>query len=920
MDASAVYVCVDVETTGLAPNQNEIIEIGAAKVVDGVIVETFQRLIKPWRPLPRFITILTGIDSAMLSTAPRFEDVYEEFLDFLGDSVFVAHNALFDFDTINAELLRLRKPPITNPVLDTKEMAMILYPHVLSHKLSALAESLLIDAPHFHRALVDATCVAHFVIKMTDATAQLPPVLLKEISRLLSNRNPGLVTFFKQNSTPTLSHLPYDEYLYTRSATVFGERYDHEIDARSITSYFGDDSSLKLVFENYEKRPAQGKMADCVWDCFTHDRHGVIEAGTGTGKSLAYLIPAILYAFSSGKPVVISTKTKHLQDQLAKSDLPKLREILPSFSYVVLKGKENYIDLGRFDALYRHYLTTPTAKYALEFLGLFSWLLQTKTGDLAELHPSIHSRFFHKVNFISSESWKTKRYLNRCFVNRLRRDAKDVQLIITNHAMVFADLNSSAKILPSYDHIVFDEAHSIEDCVTSSFSTEFTTFTLHELFALVSSKKGTVYEHLRRLILEEVLDPEVQPFSKSLKSAVNDVERLLAVFFDAVESVFIQSPIQTSERQQRIIDMALRSQSIWIDCENAKSHLQKSLEVCAKTISDMITYLDNFFVQETEHLRASLQLALQLSLDSIDTLQFIFFFEPDYVNWIEQETSQKPILKLVSAPIHCAQLLSETLFTQAKSVILTSATLTVNDSFKHLLQRFGLPSGTCCLKLESDFVYSEQALLCLVKGLPAVEASEIYFKTTADLIAGIVKQLGGRSLVLLTSYRALVKISEHLKASLMHTGIQVHSQYRQASRESILEKFKSGSQKSVILGVDSFWEGVDVPGDSLSGVIIPKLPFPVPSDPLVMARSQFIEEQGGNGFWDYSVPIAVLKFKQGIGRLIRSSRDRGVLFILDERIEGKSYGRLFLNELTHYQKVTNSFPEILTDVKKWFLR
>lgn len=904
------FVCIDLETTGLCSNENEIIEIGAVKVVQGVVTEKFSTLIKPKGKIDEFVSDLTGIDLEMVQNAPEFHDIEKKLCDLLQDQILIAHNAQFDINMLNQAFKRLGKSELTNIYLDTKELSTIIYPNLYSHKLGSLSRHFHLNILDHHRALNDALCVAYLFLQMEEDVRKMNPLIIAEALRLIPSSNKGLKTYLEPLYKEIYKgqSLHYKDYLHSYKKTP-PIKQEKNIDF-DMPHFFSEQSCLKDKFQSFEVRASQQKMSEFIWNCLTHSEHGIVEAGTGTGKSLAYLIPAIFWARKEATPVIISTRTKHLQNQLVEQEIPKLQSILPHFSYCVVKGKENYIDVEKFDELYQEYATGLIVRDVIEFLGLLSWIIKTETGDLSELHPNILSRFNQRIHFTNfSESHKKTKVKEKCFVAKMRKKAKDADIIITNHSLVFSDIISKAGILPEYNYIIFDEAHHIEESATSSFSVQVTNLSIAEAMTLFIGKNHEPY--LQNILSLEDLH-KVSELFLSLKQAN---ER----FFNKLDQLFKEWEIsQDTPKKQIRITPEVRQSASGINVEKELDHFLLQINPILDLLESLIGRLKENSQPDIKEFVFKVTASQQMLLNIKNNFQFIFANQQNnqlnYVSWIESEkNNNRKWYKCIAAPLDCSIQLAQALCSQKRSIIMTSATLTVQGSFQYFLSQIGItlsekPYQT--LILPSEFNYKQQADFYILKDIPSFSETKESHQVMSKIISEIVRKEKGKALILFTSYKTLKSLYYLLKNDLKDINVTVYSQHLHGSRESILERFKAEIGRAVLLGVDSFWEGIDLPGNQLTSVIIQKLPFHVPTEPIHSARMEYFEEKGGSGFMDYMLPLALLKFRQGIGRLIRSRYDTGSILVLDHRLSTKSYGKHFLKEVAHYNIIETNMAQL----------
>lgn len=880
------FLVVDLETTGLSPLENEIIEIGIVKVKGLEIVDTFSSLVKPKNKINHYITELTGISNQMLKDACDFSDILKKIKKIINKkSVFVAHNVLFDFDTLNNQLVKYNSKKLENQILDTQFLANLFYPNLSSYKLGFLADALGIEIDEaLHRALPDAILTAKILIKFLKSIEEMPKNLLYLINKhlILTDNNFILKELFLKNSNNTFSN----QYSLTNilKSKVF---YNHDQTDNNNNNNgknlkkISDEAIFKLIlkkqkktFTDYEKRKQQIEMISLIVNAFNDQNHLVIEAGTGTGKSLAYLLPSLMLILKNKQKVVIATKTKNLQEQIMYKDLPIAEKLLGlNIKKIILKGKENYACLRKLI----FFLETNKSS---DSLPLLTWLYYTKDGDISDLHSNIIFKT-KNINIKSSECLLDNcPYHKYCFYNNLKRKAKNADLIIVNHALLLADIQKEKKFaIPKYDFLILDEAHNLEETTTKAFAYEFSHKSINELISTIKSEMAS--------------DAKAFDFIEDVKQAMFNLENCLKKSLNNLDKISL-----TSENFKH-------SWSQIIDC---KEYLQNRLEEFMMYCQEKI---ENDGLESFSFLN---------SLEKIyENLFFIFEPEKNYVSWIEKSYEfGKQEIKIISAPANVNKILKEVLFDEKKSIVLTSATMAIKDDFNYFKNRLGLDitkKVVHTVKLGSPFNYAKQSLLCVPKDFPEPNASNFAIKV-AEFIIELTNKLKGRVLVLFTSYQILQEVEKNIINS-KNKHFLLLSQTRKNSRKAILDRF-SKEKKVVLLGTDSFWEGIDLQNKKIASVVITKAPFFVPNDPIALARMQEIELNGGNGFCNYALPYAVTKFKQGFGRLIRNKKDKGVVVVLDNRIIFKSYGNLFLRSVPECEQVFGQKADIFKKIEAWF--
>jgi ATP-dependent DNA helicase DinG len=650
---------------------------------------------------------------------------------------------------------------------------------------------------------------------------------------------------------------------YKIAERAASESEEVAVEKPTMRDVFGPGGFLeRCMIGGYEHRRGQLEMAEMVHDAFETHHHAILEAGTGTGKTLAYLVPAIC----SGRRVVISTATKSLQEQLYQKDIPFLQKhFAPNLRVAVMKGRSNFLCVAKMNQMADQALLKGMDELDA-FQQIKQWAKLTETGDRAELTflpdaSDLWTRLDARRDTCSGQKCPS---FNPCFVTGMHQRAKDADLIIVNHHLFFADLalkqDDFGSILPEYSAVVFDEAHEMEDVASDYFGRQISNFRFEEL-------AHDADQTLRLLRLG----------TPALLRRTQRIRERSRAFFERFPGRDGRYPFPRNERVA-------------------------FLEQNREAYDDLATALKGF---ETEcaALTQKPEELLRIARRSFELRQELSFLfesnERNFVYWYERRNKG---VFLAATPIDVSQILRERLFEQFDSVVLTSATLTVGNRFEFIRHRLGLDHAKE-RGLPPEFDYPEQAMLYLPQNMPDVR-NPAYTAKAADEIVNLLETSQGRAFCLFTSYSQMNELFERVRTRVAFPLLLQGT----SPRSVLLERFKN-TPGAVLFATASFWQGVDVPGEQLSCVIVDRLPFAVPSDPIVAARVAALQEDGRNPFAEFQVPQAVLALKQGFGRLIRTKTDRGVLALLDSRIQRMAYGKIFLESLPKY-RMTNSLAEV----------
>jgi ATP-dependent DNA helicase DinG len=733
-----------------------------------------------------------------------------------------------------------------------------------------------------------------------------------------------------------------------RVVEAFAPQPDTVIEHNKVAELLDRNGAVGRNLTEFEDRPEQLRMAFAVTDALNQHRIALIEAGTGTGKSMAYLVPAILWTLASRERLVVSTNTINLQEQLIRKDLPFLQRATGlEFKVELIKGRGNY--------LCRRRLLSATAEPGLfdseqaSELGLLrAWAETTSDGSREDLSFIPHKSIWDEVCCEVEQCNRSQcAHFGSCFFHQTRRRAARADILVANHALLLADLTlrsqtdnySALAVLPPFSRLVIDEAHHLEDVATRYFSTQVTRFAFARSLNRLRHPRKPQRGLLQRLLskLGSTLDQRQDALYRRLHEQIDDLggrcQQLLDRAVSELEQVGIDLAAAAgaeissrAELRQRLVP-AFTEQAGWRNVAGQVRALARVTGEYAEALKGLTKALAALPDEAADAMRsfATDINGIGLRLQGLaDELVAFVADAADTCAWFEVGRSrigrgEGIITRLCTAPLVVAPLLRTALFERMQSVIMTSATLTVDNRFDYLRSRVGLdqlePGRINELQLDSPFDFSNQAMLAVPTDIPEPGRSG-YEDAVRDLTGQALLAADGRSFVLFTAYSLLRRVHAELAPELSARGYTVLRQ-GDATRHSLLQSF-GRDQTSILFATDSFWEGVDVPGRALEQVIIARLPFRVPTEPVLEARAEAIERSGGDPFMEYTVPQAVIRFRQGFGRLIRHKSDRGVVLILDSRVIRRGYGRLFLRSLPEVPVTARPRNELIEAIGDFF--
>ncbi len=949
------YVSIDLELAE-GYGQPQIIEIGAVRFDRSGQAESWSTLVRPPGPLTYRIEQLTGLSATDLKHAPPVGTALRELAAFAGDLPCVGQS--IELDLLHLERAGLK---LASPAYDTFELALLLVPGLAAYDLRSIAAALGIPPRPQHRALADAETAKEVFLRLLERLAALPLDTLLLVNRFAAGLNWPFSPLFQVAEQATTRdylqsvfdrggepRLPSPGLRLARmvpaepSAPLVADDTIGPLDADALVTALASGGPVAARLPGYEERPEQLAMIRAVSAALARAEHLIVEAGTGTGKSLAYLLPAVHYAVSTGRRVVVSTNTINLQDQLVQKDLPTLAAALPfDFRVALVKGRGNYLCLRRWQAfLAQERYTVGEARLGIK---VAIWLEQTQTGDRAELRlVGDEATAWSHVSATAETCTPPRCPYHRagvCFVARARAAAESSHIIVVNHALLLSDVAAGRSVLPDYRHLIIDEAHHLEDEATEQLGVRLTERDLSQALDRLQQASGSysfgVLSDVAALAQRATLPPaRVVGIVDRVTRAGAAVARARTAIQDLFSEIhaFIgrQDTRSGSDYFNLRLTPAVRSDRAWESIERQWATLRGHWLDVGRFAGELLADLEDLASRQ-EQARAiddetaalpETNVAVELAAE-LDA--FIRFGEAaeaglerilgaptrDEVYWINVSSGGELALHL--APLQVGARLWDDLFSRKDSVIVTSATLTTQDSFAFIRRRLGLREGRE-LQLGSPYDYRSATLLYVPHDVP--EPGQPYYQhRLVEILLPLITAVGGRTLVLFTSHGQLRQTHEALRGPLDAQRIVLLGQNIDGSRARLLETFRSGP-RAVLLGTSSFWEGVDVVGDALSCLVIARLPFAVPTDPVFAARSELFDQP----FLEYAVPQAILRFRQGFGRLIRSRADRGVVAILDRRLHTKRYGRAFLDSLPDCTVRVGSASDLPDLASRWLER
>ena len=953
-------VVLDTETTGFSFTHDELTQIAAARMSHGEIVDWYVTFVNPGKPIPDDVVHLTNIHDEDVADAPTPEEALAGLVEFVGNAIVIAHNV--DFDRTFTTRHETGLPLLENRWFDSLDLSRIALPRLKSHRLIDIVKAF--DAPlSTHRADADvaATCVAYRILLA--GVAAMPSTLIAKIASLAPEsdwRTAPVFQYFdyaiKNNQlikgadgSVDLSCAPCDiavavEFaadhapdafsLYTmrkaRIAQLPQRKAKRDADliagdpterllypsCEEVERAFSAEGLLGTIYENYEPRSEQLQMAQAIRKAFEKSENLVVEAGTGVGKSMGYLVPAALMAQKNNIAIGVATKTNALLDQLVFSELPALSEALAALdpeaeplSYAALKGYSHYPCLRKInriaeDGVHNKEVNGVETSQAAALAGLLSYIEQTEFDDIDSLKIDFRLLPRYAITTTSNDCLKRKcPYFGKlCFTHGARRRAESADILVTNHTLLFCDLAAEGGLLPTARHWIVDEAHDAEPEARRAFTQAIDDEKLLRIANRVSGESATRNLFVRAEHRVESNDESqitlFYALSAKAKTAGQEFARVTEDFVSATKGLLYYDDVKKNRSYERFdlwINQQVRSGSAFNELCACESQLVDAADKLIKASQDLVAYLDG--VEEAAEIEREIASMTMDLRDIRDAAEIIFETAPEnYVYQADLVRKKDRFADTLEAQLlDVGQKLNETLYARTHSVVYASATLSVNERFDSFEAAMGLNqsefSVASGLQLDSSFDFDNNMIVYVVKDMPEPNEPSYLGKLQELLIGAHIAQ-GGSMLTLFTNRREMETCFDAVKPALQQKDLRLVCQKWGVSVKGLRDDFLADETLS-LFALKSFWQGFDAPGSTLRGVIIPKLPFARPTDPLYCER----QTRDDSAWFHYVLPQAVIETKQAAGRLIRKADDTGVLILADKRLISKRYGKQFLNSL-----------------------
>jgi len=897
------FISLDLETTGLNISKDEIIEISAIHFRDGEVFDEFTTLIKPSVNIPKKITEITGITDSLVSDSPSIDSVFDKFLNFIDDSIIVAHNIDFDIGFIKKYAANNEKTINIKASCDTLLLSRSFLFFLDKFNLEYLSSEFGFNHKNAHRARIDALNTGKLLISLIHQISAIPLSVIEQINKIYQNRDihnsllyKNIFKMFKKYSNIDIS--PSKEFEVKNNILFSKKGNNKTFIENNIDDWFLDNGILSEMWKDYSKRENQINLSNDIYSNFKNQEILIAEAGAGLGKSLSYLISGLSYSKKNNKTLIVSTYTKTLQEQLFNKDIPIFTNALNlDLKAVILKGKNNYISKNKLNKIINNEYNYMEDKDIFECITLIVWSYFTKTGDVEECNGFDKQRINQLWAKLASSNESPESFFDENdYYNRIIKESKNADIIIVNHSLLCSDLSSKNSILPDDSILVIDEGHNLVSSIRNHLTNYFSDSNLIGLY--YSFKKNI--DFLKTKISDEISFQELNKSENNTQKILMETINIFNDFKGNYNDVY-------SNLEFNSYDLSITSEECFfngLDLENLISILNRFNKEIEK--ADKL-YKSNF---QLELIKFSLS-------EIIDIIKIFLDNKQDYIKWISlYKRNLKNYVSLYNSDINIKNFIFNKINKKFPSFFLCSATLTINDSFSFFLSDIGINDNlmdSINTKIyKSPFYYDEQSKFYVLNKKIEIN-SDSYITTISNQIASLNISLNKRMLVLCTSYKQVKSIANNLLNNNKIDNDVIFMQASKFSKNSILKNYKK-SKNSILIGTSTFWEGIDLPRDLLEILVIVRIPFGNPSNPYNKNLSEKIESVGGNPFYDLELPNAILKMKQGVGRLIRSDMDNGICIITDPRICNSGYGKFIINELPVLAEPYYDIDEIIEEI------
>jgi len=873
-----MIVALDLETTWLDSWKDTIIEIALIKIHTETfeVLDVYNTFVDPQRDIPEIISEITNITQLDVEGAPIFSEIASTVQEFIGDSPILGHNTNFDRDFLLSHGIDIQK----NLVLDTFFLANFLLLELKSLNLGFISQHLGITIESEHRAIDDTKGTVEVYKKLIKRLQWLSPTQ-KKIYRYItdiSQDKQGI--FFRENYLSSEKKIPAEKLIEEIMSTISSKKGSHRVEQYYEEKPLDIDTVFSS-FDDFESRENQNKMAHMVYDSLTQSKKSVVEAPTGIGKTFAYLIPSILFSTQFGEQVFISTSTKTLQDQIFLKDLEFLSQNMQrKFSFTKLKWKKNYISLCAFFTLLSDENHIETWKTSF-LMKIAFWLLITEAWELDELdYYGEEFSFLHDINAtLSFTSHTDNPYLENEFMVQARDRAKKSNIVIINNHILFQDISSEWRILGKVKNLILDESHSLEDVVTQS---------LKKGFSIVGISK--VWDSLLKTLKKQWSSLSEPVYIQ--EKMIFEVSSLMDLF-----SEYVLKKVSADARYKNILikpEFFSQFPEAFVAYEKIISHIEE-----LRDFTESLPEADQLLVWREISYFTEVQ----------DILEHIFSNSGLFSTIIPVVSIKDNFgVILEYTLLNPGKFLKTHLWSQLDTAVLTSATLQIEESYWYIQEMLSLEDFDF-YTLETDFNYEKQSLLFIPTDLGSIKYN---IENILDFLRVFLPKVGWRTLILVTAFSMIQQCFVSLNKDLKSQGIHLLAQSVSGGKQKQIDFFKKHSDTSVLMGTDTFWEWVDIKGDDLRYLIIHKIPFMVPSDPIFQARSSLFQDS----FAEYSIPKSILKLKQWFGRLIRTKTDSWVVVFLDDRIFSTSWGERFFSAFPKGINIKKSPSQRLISIVK----